>query len=286
MSDELTKEEEKNPDFSDKNLPVIILEEESEKKNEMVECQEGKIEESEKNDRSESFESSQKEKKLGLKSKIFLFTIFGLIIAFAVFLALNTFLYLIQKNSFRSFDLDLLKSQGLVIQTIEFKKFIVHGTGKNTGGRVPSAYTDELEVFHVSGTAEIAFEGMEKLSINEDDSDYEHKILRLKYSSSEEKTPFSVNVRIQEKDIQKVASFESKKIDFMGLKKDLIKPDMSQAQIVEAVKKELQKEFYEQILGKGENPNLSELEVYQSFLARLTEIVRSTSDWQSVEVDF
>ncbi len=227
-------------------------------------------------------------KKLSGFFKVCFSVVFGLLAIFAIFLAWNTAKYFLQKKNFRSFDLDSLKTQSLIIQTIEFKKFIVHGTEQNDADSALSAYADELQVYHISGTAEVSFDGMEKLSINEEDSDYENKILRLKYEPSQasSKTPFSVNVRIEEKDVQKVAAFESEKIDFFGVKKDLIKPDMSQAEIVDAVKKELQAEFCEQILGGEQNSNLSELEIYQSFLARLTEIVRSTSDWQTVEVDF
>ena len=182
-------------------------------------------------------------------------------------------------DELKTFDLEELKKQEFIIQTIEFKKFIVQGTEASK-----SKYTDEVQVFHVSGKAQVFFTDIESLRINETDSDYAKKILRLDYAKKGGKIPFDVKILISDNDIQKVAHFESEEFSFLGIKKDLIKPEMSQAQIIAAVKSELKNEFYGQIARDISSSQSGELEIYRTFIAQLSKAIKSISDWESVEI--
>lgn len=204
-----------------------------------------------------------------------------------VFCIVQCIRYHIEKKNFHSFNLEELKKQELVIQTIEFKKFFVHGTEMKGES---SKYTDELQVYHVSGHADISFTDIDHIKINEVDSDINDKILRLNYQNDKRTSPFTVNIIINENDVNKVQSFESMpltgEVFGFALSKDLIKPEYSQAQIVEKIKEELKKEFERQITDSVKARNLDESDLYQTFLKRLTEIIKRVSDWESVEVKF
>lgn len=214
-------------------------------------------------------------------SSIFLLLIL-LFIAYTTFCIIR---YRNEINNFRSFDLNSLNQRDFIIQTVEFKKFFVQGT-EVSNPTDSTKYTDELQIFHVSGNALISFTEMKNLFINETDCDYENKILRLKHSGANV-FPFKAEIEITEKDIQKVASMESKEMNFLGMKKDLIKLEMSQAEIMQTLKKELQEEFEKQIFGnKSDSKNLESLEIYQTFLRQLTEIIKTNSQWEKVEIEF
>lgn len=195
----------------------------------------------------------------------------------------NCIRYGLEKNKFHSFDLAELKRQELILQTIEFKKFIVQGTKIAAES---SKYTDEVGVYFVSGHADISFTDIENLKINEEKSDIGTKVLRLDYNNPAKKIPFSISVVINENDIYKVANMESEPIEVFGFRKDLITPEMSQSEIVENVKEELQKEFERQIFDGVKARKLEDSDIYQTFLMRLTEIVTGLSGWKSVEVNF
>ena len=193
----------------------------------------------------------------------------------------------IAKSKFHSFDLEELKKQELIIQSIEFKKFLIHGTEMYTESY---SLNDELQVYHISGKAEISFADIDKLKINEEKSDFEKKILRLDYESNRKTNPFLVNVLINENDVYQVTRFESTPIKVQvggfSFQKDLIKPDMSQREIVENIRIELKKEFEKQVTDSIKPKKLTESELYQTLLTRLTDIVSSMSDWKSIEISF
>ncbi|MBR0031362.1 MAG: hypothetical protein IJP61_03640 [Treponema sp.] len=214
-------------------------------------------------------------------AKIFSIFIFFFLIASIFFIGANMILYKQRMDNFRSFDLDELKRKEFIIQTIEFKKFIVQGTEVQKPSKF-SKYTDEVQVFHVSGKAQVIFTDIDSLKINEADSDYSRKILRLDYEKKSGSVPFRIKILISENDIQKVAHFESEEFSFLGFKKDLIKPDMSQAEIISVVKKNLADEFYSQVV--KEFSSGGESEVYRTFIAQLSKAIKSVSDWESVEV--
>lgn len=65
-----------------------------------------------------------------------------------------------------------MKKQELIVQSIEFRKFIIHGTEMHAES---NKYTDELVVYHVSGRAEISLTDIDKLKINEEKSDFQKK---------------------------------------------------------------------------------------------------------------
>ena len=191
------------------------------------------------------------------------------------------------KKDFREFDLEELKKQELIIQTIDFNKFLVQGTeAKKQDSLAP--YTDEISVYFIKGHADISFTDIEHLKMSKDASDYEKKILRLDYVNPSKKNPFAVTVRIDENDIYLVQSFESKELSAGFIKKDLIKPEMSGSERVRAVRQDLQGEFENQLLDfkKNNAKALEKSDLYQTFLERLSEIVSGFSDWKSVEISF
>ncbi len=222
-----------------------------------------------------------------MSNKLFRWILVGIVVLIVTFITICCIRYYLQKKNFHSFNLEDLKKQELIIQSIEFKKFIVHGTEMDAES---TAHTDELQVFHVSGRADISFVDIDKLKINEDDSDIAEKILRLDYVNDKKKNPFEVNILISEKDVNKVASFESEpvkvQVGSFALQKDLIKPDMTQAEIVQNVSSNLKEEFERQITDGVDPKHLAESDLYQTFLKRLTEIISSLSDWESVEIRF
>ncbi len=189
-------------------------------------------------------------------------------------------MYYLEKKNFHSFDLNELKRQELIIQRIDFKKFFVYGTSSENNA------TDELHVYHVSGHANINFKDIESLEIDTEKSDFTNKLLRLNYNNPQKAIPFDIDVVINENNIYKVQSFESDEITVGNFKKDLIKPEMSQSQTVEVIKKELQSEFNNQIIRTIDLKKLSESDLYQTFLKRITEIITSMSDWEAVEIQF
>lgn len=203
-------------------------------------------------------------------------------VLFASALTLFVLSYHMGKKNFRSFDLTELKRQEFIIQTIEFKKFLMNGT-EGEGGK----HTDEMQVYHISGRAEVSFTDIENLAFDEEASDINAKIMRFKYDNPKRQIPFAINVIIEEKDINQVTRFESEKINIFGLyKKDLVKPDMTQGQIVEVCKEELKKEFERQIIDATKTSKLEESDIYQTFIEQLTQVVTELSDWESVEIKF
>lgn len=199
--------------------------------------------------------------------------------------------YGIAKSKFKSFDLAELKRQELIIQTIDFNKFIVQGTEvpKKT---LTSDYTDELQVYFVKGQAKVLFTDIENLKMNEETSDITTKTLRLDYNNQTKQIPFTIDVAIADEDMYKVVNLESKTINILGFKKDLIKAEMTQREKVEIIKQELKKEFEKQIIDikgkdlKNNSKKLADSDLYQTFITRIEEIVTSVSDWESVEINF
>lgn len=190
--------------------------------------------------------------------------------------------YYLTKKNFHSFDLAELKRQEFIIQTIDFKKFLIQGTENDN----QSKYTNELQVYLISGQANICFKDIEKLKIDEESSDINTKTLRLNYNNPLKKIPFDIDIIISENDIYKVSSFNSESVDILGYKIDLIKPKMTQAEKVEVSKKYLKEEFEKQIIDNSSKKKLNESDLYQIFLTQLTEFITSMSDWKTVEVNF
>ena len=108
--------------------------------------------------------------------------------------------YYLTKKKFHSFDLAELKRQEFIIQTIDFKKFLIQGTENDN----QSKYTNELQVYLISGQANICFKDIEKLKIDEESSDINTKTLRLNYNNPLKKIPFDIDIIISENDIYKV----------------------------------------------------------------------------------
>ena len=199
------------------------------------------------------------------------------VLAAGAFFAWQTIAYYIEESSFRSFDLKSLAQKEFIFQSIAFKKFLVYGT---TG---TSSFTDELQIYYVSGEATVSFNGVDSLSIDAEHSDYAKRILRLNYTPPATRSmPFDIAVLINENDIYPVADYESKK--FLGTF-DLVPRDQNEAVMVQQAKERLKKEFEEQLLADMAKGSLSESDTYQAFLKKFTEMVRNSSDWETVEID-
>jgi len=236
----------------------------------------------EKKEKKEKYPKSDKGK-MTWKSIVY-YVIVGLLGLFILLAALNCIKYAIEKSKFRSFDLANLKKQEFIIQKIEFKKFLAHGTAQSN-----NEYADELQIYHISGYANVSFTDIDHLEIDEENSDYDKKILRLNYKPSDNREiPFNIDVIIEEKDINQVANLKSKEfeIKLLGIKHDFAKPGLTPSEQVAQAKEELKKEFEKQIIGNGSAKDLSKMDIYQTFLRRLTDLVSKASDWENVEVKF
>lgn len=188
----------------------------------------------------------------------------------------------IQKENFKSFNLSELLREELIIQTINFNKFVVFGTEENAGSVLDDLffkYEDELKVYHIEGRAEVIFREVNKLQAVEEDFDYEKGICAFSYDSPDYKNAFTVKVYIE--NIEVVQDFESEK--FLGL--DLKRPDQTQSQIIEKTKEKLEKEFVNQITKGITKNNIANSDVYKTFILGLEKMVEPFG-WQSVRVAF
>lgn len=188
----------------------------------------------------------------------------------------------IREENFKSFNLSELLREELIIQTINFNKFVVFGTEENAGSILDDLffkYEDELKVYHIEGRAEVIFREINKLRAVEEDFDYEKGICAFSYDSPDYKNAFTVKVYIE--NIEVVQDFESEK--FLGL--DLKRPDQTQSQIIEKTKEKLEKEFVNQITKGITKKNIANSDVYKTFILSLEKMVEPFG-WQSVRVAF
>lgn len=188
----------------------------------------------------------------------------------------------IREDKFKSFNLSELLREELIIQTINFNKFVVFGTEENAGSILDDLffkYEDELKVYHIEGRAEVIFREINKLRAVEEDFDYEKGICAFSYDSPDYKNAFTVKVYIE--NIEVVQDFESEQ--FLGL--DLKRPDQTQSQIIEKTKEKLEKEFVNQITKGITKKNIANSDVYKTFILSLEKMVEPFG-WQSVRVAF
>ena len=195
-------------------------------------------------------------------------------------------------NAIQSFDLSKLSQEEFIFQTIEFKKFLPYGTngdfsvvGSITQNSL-SEFVDELQIYYISGRADIMFRHLDEkhLTINEENSDYDKKILRLDYHPDSPGTsPFDVEVAINDKDIYQVYKKKSKEV----LGKDFVKADKAPNEVVDDAKEKLTAEFKKQLQTELADPKkLKNAELYQDFLKQFSKMVSAVSDWEQVEIDF
>lgn len=217
----------------------------------------------------------------------------GVIAVFVLLVAWGTFWgirHYKMMESFQSFDLSKLAQEEFIFQTIEFKKFVPYGTNGDFSviGSITlnslSEFVDELQIYYVSGRADVMFRHLDEnhLVMNEKDSDYDKKILRLDYKGSGQ-SPFDVEVAINDKDIYQVYKKLSKKP--AGI--DLVKADKSPDEVVADAKERLTAEFKAQLQSELAKPEeLKKSELYQDFLKQFTKMVSAVSDWEQVEINF
>ena len=188
----------------------------------------------------------------------------------------------IKENSFESFNLSELLREELIVQTIDFNKFIVYGTEENAGSILDDLffkYKDELKVYHIKGRAEVIFKEIDKLRAVDEDFDYENGIYAIVYDSPDYKNAFTVKVYIE--NIEVVQDFESEK--FLGL--DLKRPDNTQTQVIEEAREKLEKEFKEQITKGITKKNITNSDAYKAFILSLEKMVNQFK-WKTVRVKF
>lgn len=215
--------------------------------------------------------------------------LFVLLVGWCVFLGVRHYKMM---KAFRSFDLSKLSQEEFIFQTIEFKKFVPYGTNGNFSvvGSITlnslSAIVNELQIYYVSGRADIMFRHLDEkhLTMNEENSDYDKKILRLDYHPDSSGTsPFDVEVAINDKDIYQVYKKKSKEV--LGM--DFVKADKAPNEVVDDARKKLTAEFKKQLQTELADPEkLKNAELYQDFLKQFTKMVSAVSDWEQVEIDF
>ncbi len=152
--------------------------------------------------------------------------------------------YYLEKSAFHSFNLAELKRQELIIQTIEFKEFLVQGTDVDKAKgleKTDTKYTDELSVYMVSGHADVCFTDIKNLMMDEEKPDISTKTLRPNYKNPGRQIPFDIDVIIDEKNIYQVTSFESEPVKLLNYKMDIIKPESTGTERVQNVKQELKR---------------------------------------------
>lgn len=214
-------------------------------------------------------------------------TVSVLLLAWGVFWGIRHYKMM---KAFQSFDLSKLSQEEFIFQTIEFKKFVPYGTNGDFSviGNIKlnslSEYVDELQIYYVSGRADVMFRHLDEnhLVINEKDSDYDKKILRMDYKGAGQ-SPFDVEVAINDKEIYQVYKKMSKKAG--GI--DFVKADKSPNEVVSDAKERLTAEFKAQLQTELAKPEeLKKSELYQDFLKQFTKMVSAVSDWEQVEINF
>ena len=217
-----------------------------------------------------------------LKKNKMLISIITLILVVAIFIVIPFLRKKVIENNFKSFDLSELLRDELIIQTIDFNKFIVYGTEEeqlNIINEFLFKYNDELKVYHIQGRAEVIFREIDKLRIVEEDLDYEKGICKIAYDSPDYKNAFTVKVYIE--NIEVVQDFESEK--FIGI--DLKRPDQTQSKIIENTKNKLEEEFKNQITKGITKKNITSSDAYKSFILSLEKLVQNYG-YKTVEVAF
>lgn len=186
------------------------------------------------------------------------------------------------KKNFKQFNLAELLRDELIIQTIDFNKFIVFGTEEDFGSILEEKlfkYRDELKVYHVKGRAEVIFNEIDKLRVNEEDFDYEKGICSFVYEQPDYKQAFNVRVYLEEMEV--VQDFESEK--FLGI--DLKKPNQTQYEVIEKIQTNLEKEFHNQIVKGINKKNIANSDVYRNFILALQKMVEPYN-YKQVKVAF
>lgn len=188
----------------------------------------------------------------------------------------------VSSKKFKPFNLTEILRDELIIQTIDFNKFIVFGTEEDFGSILEEKlfkYKDELKVYHVKGRAEVIFNEIDKLRVNEEDYDYENGICRFVYEQPDYKQAFNVRVYLEEMEV--VQDFESEK--FLGI--DLKKPDQTQNEVIEKIQTNLEKEFHNQIVKGINKKNIANSDVYRNFILALQKMVEPYN-YKQVQVAF
>ena len=158
-------------------------------------------------------ESLKKEFKEKIKIKrtkgerISLYTVCVLTLLVLMFLGAGLIINQIEKRKMEKFNIEkyVVDNPRLVFKTISFSKYIVHGTPNGT-----NTHLDKLNIFHVTGDADLYIE-MNHLDLIEEETDYIQKKIVLAYNCPT-KYPVSVDINIPSGAYNEVETISSEPI--------------------------------------------------------------------------
>lgn len=123
--------------------------------------------------------------------RISLYTVCVLTLLVLMFLGAGLIINHVEKKKMEKFNIEkyVVDNPRLVFKTISFSKYIVHGTPNGT-----NTHLDKLNIFHVTGDADLYIE-MNHLDLIEEETDYIQKKIVLAYNCPT-KYPVSVDINI------------------------------------------------------------------------------------------
>ena len=123
--------------------------------------------------------------------RISLYSVCVLTLLVLMFLGAGLIIIHVEKKKMEKFNIEkyIVDNPRLVFKTISFSKYIVHGTPNGT-----NEHLDKLNIFHVTGDADLYIE-MNHLDLIEEETDYIQKKIVLAYNCPT-KYPVSVDINI------------------------------------------------------------------------------------------
>lgn len=139
--------------------------------------------------------------------RISLYTVCVLTLLVLMFLGAGLIINQIEKKKMEKFNIEkyVVDNPRLVFKTISFSKYIVHGTPNGT-----NTHLDKLNIFHVTGDADLYIE-MNHLDLIEEETDYIRKKIVLAYNCPT-KYPVSVDINIPSGAYNEVETISSEPI--------------------------------------------------------------------------
>lgn len=139
--------------------------------------------------------------------RISLYTVCVLTLLVLMFLGAGLIINQIEKRKMEKFNIEkyVVDNPRLVFKTISFSKYIVHGTPNGT-----NTHLDKLNIFHVTGDADLYIE-MNHLDLIEEETDYIQKKIVLAYNCPT-KYPVSVDINIPSGAYNEVETISSEPI--------------------------------------------------------------------------
>lgn len=135
----------------------------------------------------------------------------ALIAASALLIILAVFAYIAVRNeresrSASSVEKFINKTPKFVFKKIKFCKYVAYGKPDGTG-----EWTNKLDIFHISGTAELYIDLKDNLKCDSVRTNYAEKKLYLVYTSKS--IPFEIDIDIPTSDVVNVETIEPRRLD-------------------------------------------------------------------------